>query len=207
MADHYNNVHHQGGGNPSRGGGWRNWGEGGRGRGAQFGTTTHAGRGRGGAEPRGDGNDARERAREQEVNALRIATKNMRTRLQMSEVSARSFAGKEAIFMRDRVEGSNIISQGRTKLGQAEKRIYELKKKLDDKQLLLSGMHAGKVHAENKAIKLEDALETLQGEYDHLWEETNRLFNHTSGKAQQHHHRRLGMTFSLLMLYIFSKIF
>ena len=167
-----------------------------------------AGRGRGGGEPRRDGNDvlrtahARERAREQEVNALRIATKNLRTRLQMSDMNTRSFAGKEAVFVRDRAEGSNIISQGRTKLGQAEKRIYELKKKLDDKQLLLSGMHAGKVHAENKAIKLEDALETLQGEYDHLWEETNRLFNHTSGKAQQHHHRRLGMTFSLLMLYI-----
>ena len=44
-------------------------------------------------------------------------------------------------------------------------------------------MHGEKVHQENKAIKLEEELETLQGDYEHLWDETTRLFNHASGRA------------------------
>ena len=58
----------------------------------------------------------------------------------MLEVNARSFEGKEAVYTRDRAEGN----------------IYELKKELEEKQMLLSGMHGEKVHQENKAIKLEE---------------------------------------------------
>ena len=55
----------------------------------------------------------------------------------MAELNSRNFAAREAIYVRDRAEGARIISQGRTKLGQAEKRIYELKKELADKQLFM----------------------------------------------------------------------
>jgi hypothetical protein len=144
---------------------------GGRGRGAKFGTTTYGGRGNGEGEPWGDGNGAltaqgRERAREQEVYALKTANKNLRTRVHMLEVTARGFEGKEAVYARDRMEGNNMINQARARMGQAEKTIYELKKELEEKQLLLSGMYGEKVYQENKVTKVQDELEALKGDYD-----------------------------------------
>ena len=46
--------------------------------------------------------------------------------LQMAELNSRNFAAREAIYVRDRAEGARIIRQGRTKLGAAEKRVYEM---------------------------------------------------------------------------------
>ena len=131
-------------------------------------------------EPQGE-----DQFREREIIALRTTNRNLRTKLQMAEVNAKNFAGREAIYVRDRVEGATIINQGRTKLGIAEKRVYEMKKEMDDKQMLMSGIMAEKVHAENKTIKFEEELKTLQGKFDNLWDETTRLYDHTSGKAAQ----------------------
>ena len=61
------------------------------------------------------------------VYALRTANKNLRTRVHMLEVNARSFEGKEAVYTRDRAEGTNMINQGRVRLGQAEKTVYPLR--------------------------------------------------------------------------------
>ena len=62
--------------------------------GAQFGITSYPGRGNGEGEPWGDGNGAlttqgRERAREQKLHAQRTANKNLRTRVEMLEVTLR----------------------------------------------------------------------------------------------------------------------
>ena len=43
-----------------------------------------------------------------------------------------------------------MINQARAKLGQSEKKVSDLNKELEEKQLLLSGMYAEKVHAVNK---------------------------------------------------------
>ena len=54
-----------------------------------------------------------------------------------------------------------MINQARAKLGQSEKKVSDLNKELEEKQLLLSGMYAEKVHAVNKAARMEDELDEL----------------------------------------------
>jgi hypothetical protein len=76
-----------------------------------------------------------------------------------------------------------MINQARAKLGQSGKTVYDLKKELEEKQLLLSGMYAEKVHAVNEATKVQDELDELKDDYGHLWSETKRLYNHSSGRA------------------------
>ena len=44
---------------------------------------------------------------------------------------------KDAVYARDRMEGNNLINQTRTKLGQSEKKVSDLHKELEEKQLLL----------------------------------------------------------------------
>ena len=161
----YNKSSHQWGvGNPSqeRGGSWGNiGGRGGQGRGggAQFGITSYQGRGNGEREPWGDDNEAliaqgRDRAREHELQAQRTANVNLRTRVGMLEATLKGCEEKEskkdAVYARDRMEGNNLINQTRAKLGQSEKKVSDLNKELEEKQLLLSGLNAEKVHAVNK---------------------------------------------------------
>ena len=69
---------------------------------------------------------------------------------------------KHAIYERDMMEGNNMINQARAKLGQSEKKVSDLNKELEEKQLLLSGMYAEKVHAVNKAARMEDELDELK---------------------------------------------
>ena len=59
---------------------------------------------------------------------------------------------------------------------QSEKTVYDLKKELEEKQLLLLGMHAEKVYVVNEATKVQDELDELKDDYGHLWSETKRLY-------------------------------
>ena len=52
-------------------------------------------------------------------------------------------------------------------------------------QMHMTRLVAEKVHAENRADKMEEEQKTLQGKFDNLWNETNRLYDLTSGKAIQ----------------------
>ena len=129
----------------------------------------------------------RERAKDQELQAQRTANRNLRTRVGMLEATLKGReekdSKKDAVYARDRIEGNNMINQTRAKLGQSEKKVSDLNKEMEEKQLLLSGLYAEKVHAVNKAARVEDELDELKGEYQNLWKETKRLYNHTSGRA------------------------
>ena len=129
----------------------------------------------------------RERAKDQELQAQRTANRNLRTRVGMLEATLKGREEKEskkdAVYARDRAEGNNMINQTRAKLGQSEKKVSDLNKEMEEKQLLLSGLYAEKVHAVNKATRVEDELEELKGDYQHLWKEIKRLYDHTSGRA------------------------
>ena len=71
-------------------------------------------------------------------------------------------AKKDAVYARDRMEGNNLINQTRKMLGQPEKKVSDLNTEMEEKQLLLSGMYAEKVHAVNKAARMEDELDELK---------------------------------------------